>query len=133
MRHPFLDPSHHDHDWGFRGERLIAERGEAEGKCDWQAGEDETSHDADEEDQKIKIAEVFQRGLQQIKPADDERAGSHGAGGVAPASRLDQSDQADCHHDREADRQCRGTPGVRNLHRRRRDRDLVRRELICRR
>ena len=75
MRHSFLDPSHHHDDGSFGGERLISERREAEGKCDGNAGKNEACHDAYEEDQEIEVAKILKHGLQQVKAANDERAG----------------------------------------------------------
>ncbi len=52
-----FDASHDHDDRRLGGEGLIAEGGKPEGERDRHANEDETSYDADEEDQNVEVAD----------------------------------------------------------------------------
>ena len=113
----------------MRGQREIAEDGEAECKGDRHAGKHRGGDDADEEDQEIEIAELRNTGPATPEQRDDhsDRAerSEHGprrAGTQQPQQRKDAIKP-------DADRHRRGAPGVGDFECRRRDRQLDRRRI----
>ena len=114
-------------------EREIAEGGEAEGEGDRHAGEHHAADDADEEDEQVEVAERLQQpaAAAQKTPTTQRRrrARQHACASCrARSSRRTANDE----HQRDADRQRRGAPGVGDLERRRGDDDFVARELVGR-
>ena len=74
----------------------------------------------------------FSTGPSRTEQADHRGHERHGAGDVPPVADARQPQQGDEHHERNADRQRGGAPGVGDLERRGGDEDLVGRELVGR-
>ena len=72
---------------GVRGrQRDVAEGGQPKGEGDRHGGEHHHPDQADEEDQKVEVAERLQHGAQQDKHADNGRDQRDGAGHVPPVA-----------------------------------------------
>ena len=83
-----------------------------------------------EEDEQVKIAERAQGGGEQDGSADNDRDQRHGPGDVRPPPHARQLQNCNDHHEHEANRDGRGTPGVRNVERRSGHIDLFGGELV---
>ena len=132
MAHALVHAPDQDHERRMRRQRQVAEDGKAEREGDRHAGKDGGGHDADEEDQQIEVAE-----LEEQRCGEPEQRDENGHGAGRNRDRSQRSGAADAkrrehRHQRYPARQRRGTPGVVQPERRRRDESFFLRILVSR-
>ena len=88
MRHAFFNAPHHYDNGRLRRKRLISEGRESEGEGDRHAGKDQKGDDANEENQQIQIAKIFENWLEQIQTTNHKRADTDCADDMSPVTNF---------------------------------------------
>ncbi len=121
MAHALVHPPDQHHQRRARGQRQIAVGRKPEPERNRNASEDAEAGDADKEDDQIEIAERLQRAPEQPEDRNDKcdrQDRSHHGSTIARSGQPQEGKQR---HQRNADRQRRGTPDIADLQRRRGD------------
>ncbi len=121
--HALVHARDDDRQRDVRRQAEIAERREAEGEGDRDAGEDGESEDGDEEDDEVPIADMGEHGGRANQQGDEDREQEDRREQFARRA-SQQPQRAIDQHQRDAHRDGAGAPHVRQPERRRRDRRL---------
>ena len=125
VRHALVDAPDDDHQRRAGGQRQIAEDAQAEGEGDRDAGEDAAGRDADEEDQQVRPAQVFEQRGGEPEGADDGDDDGRGRDQFPAAACLRQAQRRERRHQPDARGQRGGAPGIGDLQGRRGDRPFL--------
>ena len=121
VAHALVHAADQHHQRRARGQRQIAIGRKPEPERNRNTGKDAEAGDADKEDDQIEITERLQRAPEQPEDCDDkcdrEDRSQHGP----EIARSGQPQEGKQRHQRNADRQRRGTPDIADLQRRRGD------------
>ena len=118
VAHALVHPPGDDERRGVRGDGEVGEGSEREREGDRHAKEHHGADTEEEEDKQVHVLERHQHRAQQRADDDERHHDAEREEGVAGGADAKELDEADDDHQREADRQGGGTPGVDDAERR---------------
>ncbi len=121
VAHALVHAADQHHQRRARGQRQIAVGRKPEPERNRNARKDAEAGDADKEDDQIEIAERLQRAPEQPKYRDDKRDRQDRSHHGPSIARPGEPQEGKQRHQRDTDRQRRGTPDIADLQRRRGD------------